>query len=408
MTKYGQPVISRETRLLLITILVSITALWVLARIRFQEQQPATAAAVPPMLAQLRPFAGYDDLARLIADIRPGVTAAVFASDKGTPALRIRSNVAVTLAPAAELHLASDRATGLTLVQSPPGDPPGLMPWAPRILDYPRYLVAADLSAGNVSLRPVFVGGMFPTASAAWSGDIWQLPHATAIAPGTFVFTTERAFAGMGVEHGGRPAIVPATRLLERVDALLEEQQRAAGALGITVQPLSTAIASATGATTGVVVTAIDPSGPAAGAIAATDIIEAVGGQSVSLEHWLARVARVSAGETLVLRVRRDGEVRDVPITAAAAQMPEPPQDSSLGLRLRAIPRIGAEVLSVAPRSRAAQAGILPGDVITVAGPQTAPTPAQIARAFGGLPDDGSLLVAITRGNQHRVVVVDK
>ena len=34
----GQPVISRETRRLLITIVMAVTALWVLARIRFQER----------------------------------------------------------------------------------------------------------------------------------------------------------------------------------------------------------------------------------------------------------------------------------------------------------------------------------------------------------------------------------
>src|SRR5687767_8886993 len=104
MTKYGQAVISRETRLLLVTVVVSLTALWVLARVRFQEWSD-TAAVLPPVLAQLRPSSGYDDLARLIADMRPGVTAAVFASDRGTPALRIGRNVAVTLAPAAELDL---------------------------------------------------------------------------------------------------------------------------------------------------------------------------------------------------------------------------------------------------------------------------------------------------------------
>src|SRR5688572_6664187 len=96
MTKYGAPVISRETRLLLITILVSITSLWILARIRFQER-PITSAPVPPVLAQLRPAAGYADLARVIADIRTSVAAVVFASPDGSPALRIRETAAVTL-----------------------------------------------------------------------------------------------------------------------------------------------------------------------------------------------------------------------------------------------------------------------------------------------------------------------
>ena len=80
----GQPVISRETRRLLITIVLAVTALWVLARIRFQER-PVASTPVPNVLAQLRPTSSYADLARLIADIRPLITAAVSASRRRQP-----------------------------------------------------------------------------------------------------------------------------------------------------------------------------------------------------------------------------------------------------------------------------------------------------------------------------------
>ena len=65
MAKYGQPVISRETRLLLITIVVSVGALWLLARLRFQDR-PVTAAPVAPVLAQLRPQTSFEELIRLM------------------------------------------------------------------------------------------------------------------------------------------------------------------------------------------------------------------------------------------------------------------------------------------------------------------------------------------------------
>ena len=87
MTKYGQPVISRETRLLLITIVVSVGALWLLARLRFQDR-PADSAPVVPVLAQLRPQSSYDDLARSLSDLRPGVAAAIAATERGSSALR--------------------------------------------------------------------------------------------------------------------------------------------------------------------------------------------------------------------------------------------------------------------------------------------------------------------------------
>jgi hypothetical protein len=405
----GQPAISRETRRLLITVVLAVAALWVLARIRFQER-PDTTTSVPNVLAQLRPTSSYEDLARLVAEIRPAITAAVSASQGGGPALRIREDAAVTLMPGlADTLLMSDRATGLAIVRHERGDMPGLMPWAPRLLDYPRYLVAADLTGEHVALRPVFIGGLFAATSPLWSGELWVLPPATAIAPGTFVFTTDGALAGLSVSNDGQAAIVPAALLLSTVDRL-QEQSGEAGDLGIAIQPLSPAIASATGAAAGVVISTIDPAGAAAGRLVPTEVIEAIDGQDMRTpDHWRGRVARMSAGETLTLRVRGGDGVRDVQLTAAPSTPVTPAaDDASLGLRLRAIPKVGAEVLSVQPLSRAARAEIRQGDVITVAGGQQSPTPAQVMRAFASLPEEGALLIAIANGNDHRVAVIEK
>ena len=404
----GQPVISRETRRLLITIVVAVAALWVLARIRFQER-PAASTPVPNVLAQLRPSSSYADLARLIADIRPAIVAAVSRSAGGGAALRIREDAAVTLQPGtADTVLAMDRATGLAIVRQAHGDMPGVMPWAPRLLDYPRYLVAADMTGDHVALRPVFIGGLFPVTSPLWSGEIWLLPPATAIAPGTFVFTTEGAFAGLSVSHDGRAAMVPSALLSGAVERM--QQPRNPGELGITVQPLSPSIASATGASAGVVVTEVDPDGPAARSLLASEVIEAIDGEEVpTMDHWRARAARATAGETLTLRVRGSNGVRDVPLTAVAIVPPaEPADEPTLGLRLRSIPKVGAEVLSVQPRSRGARAGIQPGDRITVAGGRQSPSPAELTRLFASLPQGGSVLVAVTRGSEHRVMAIEK
>ena len=406
---YGQPVISRETRRLLVTILVSVMALWVLARVRFQER-PVTSTPVPNVLAQFRPVSGYADLARVLADLRPVVVAAVSASAGGRPALRIRNDAAVTLAPGpADAVLASDRATGLAIVQHEEGDVPGLMPWAPRLLDYPRYLVAADLAADQVALRPVFVGALFPSSSPLWSGDLWALPDHTAVAVGTFLFTTDGAFAGLCVPHAGGTAIVPATLLFSAAERL-QQQSGDAGQLGIAIQPLHPSIAKATGAATGVVISAIDPAGPAAGLVTATEVIEAFNGQDMQTpDHWRARAARVNAGEVVTLRVRGGDAVREVQIAAAPfAPSPEPPVAAVLGLRLRAVPKVGSEVVSVEPRSSAARAALREGDVITFAGGQPSPTPAQVTRAFASLPASGSLLVAISRGSERSVVAIEK
>jgi hypothetical protein len=406
---YGQPVISRETRRLLVTILVSVTALWALARIRFQERPPAS-TPVPNVLAQLRPVSTYEDLARVIADIRPVIAAAISVSASGAAALRIREDAAVTLTAGPEDEVvAADRATGLAIVRRARGDVPGLLPWAPRLLDYPRYLAAADVVGHHVALRPVFIGGLFPASSPLWAGTVWVLPSTASIAPGTFVFSTDGALAGLAVSDAGRTAIVPADRLFAAVNRV---QQRTGepGDFGITIQPLSAGIKSAIGAQVGVVVTAVDPASEVAGRLVATDVIEAVGAEEIRTpDHWRARVSRASAGDVLTLRVRNRDGIREVSVTARPATVPtEPRRDALLGLRLRTLRNIGAQVLSVQPESSGARAALREGDVITVVDGRPAPTSNQIALAFAALPTRGSLLLAVTRANEPLVITIEK
>lgn len=385
MPKYGQPVISRETRLLLITILVSVGALWLLARLRFQDR-PVTAVPVAPVLAQLRPQSSYDDLARSLSNLRPGVSAVLATAENGMPALRIGDEVGVGVTD-----------SGFEFLRIPEGDVPVVTAWTPRFFDYPRYLVAADLVEGAISLRPIFVGSLVPVESAAWQGSIWRLPPGLTLSPGTFVFTTDGLLAGAAVEHAGALSIVPGRLVLEEAGRLGLKVPHVPAYLGITVQPTPLGLAVAW----------VDPAGPAADDLAATDLIQALNGQPVvSADDWHARVRNISKGDEVQLRIRSEGETREVAIVAATVV--EPPEDQSLGLRMRVVPRVGVEVLGVDPRSRADRAGIKTGDVITVFGPVRTPTPAQVTRTFEALSPAEQLLVAVTRGDGHHVAVVEK
>ena len=58
------------------------------------------------------------------------------------------------------------------------------------------------------------------------------------------------------------------------------------------------------------------------------------------------------------------------------------PANRSLGLTLRARPKIGAEVVRIEPASAADRAGLTLGDVITLVADVPAPTPAQVTRSF--------------------------
>jgi putative serine protease PepD len=65
-------------------------------------------------------------------------------------------------------------------------------------------------------------------------------------------------------------------------------------------------------------------------------------------------------------------------------------------------------VVYVLPRSAAARAGIQAGDVITRVGNVETPSSANISRLFAAESPGGSLVVALTRNQDHRVLAIKK
>lgn len=404
-----RPRVSRETRLLLVTALVAVIALWVLARVRFPDQ-PAAPNPVQPLLTQLASRPRFDDLAAEISQLQPRIEPLLVG-----PSLRVRSDAAVALLDDArptaigprDQLVGFDPASHLAVLRAPflPVPPP--VPWHPSDLRQPRYLIAADTSAGTLALRPVFVGSLVPTPSPLWPDVIWALPDASGLSPGMFVFTSDALLAGLVIDHGSRSAILPGAVLLAEADRLLVPTVTSPGYLGVHVQPLTTSIARATGAATGVVVTAVDPDGPASEVLAAGDVLEAVDGEALPTPlHWEARAARVATGKTITIRVRRGGEARDAVLTAAPP--PTPPATGVLGLTLRSIPGTGSAITRVTPGSVAERAGLAAGDVITLIGASEAPSPAAVRRTFDAASGGGAVLVAFARGDTHAVTALDK
>jgi len=424
------PSVSRDTRLLFAVILISVAMLWVLARIRFPDRPPPP-NPVAPVLAQLAPPSAFDDIAASVAQLEPRLRDSVIALDVWrqsgrpphsasgvVPALRFRDDLAVALMrPDVEAfevtshsgieEVARDPVSHLAVIRTSEGIAPLLSTWSPRRFDYPRFLLAADTTRDGTSLRPVFVGSLNPITSPIWSGPIWALPGASEIAAGTFVFTIDAEFAGLVVERDGRRAIVPAETVVAVADRLAREGPGLPGRLGIQAQALTPDVAAATGASLGAVVTWVDPTGPAAKDIEVTDVIEGVDAEAVTtLEHWEARQSRLAEGETVVLKVRRSGKVRDVALTAAA--VPAPAHTASLGLTLRPVPRVGVEVVRVEPGSAAFRARLEAGDVITRFGDIDAPSVAQVSRMFAATSDGRPVLAGVTRGDAHLVVALER
>ena len=412
----------RETRLLLTTLFLSLAALWVLARIRFPEQ-PRTPNPVAPLLTQLAPGTAFEDLERAVFELEPQVVPAlhmlsvrqaggvggVGGEGQSIPSLRFRNDAVValidtptTVSITGGTLVAHDPVTGLSVLQTSSSDFQPIRTWTPQRIDYPRYVLASDVSQGRLSLQPVFIGRLSVSRNPAWSADVWGMSSYATVPNGTFVFTTSGLLAGLVIGQPETPAIVPADTVISLAQRLLEEGHEPPGWLGIDVQSLTPQIRTATGMTSGVVVTWVDPQGPAAGKLVATDIIEVAGEHTnQTIADWQAGPTRLTAGEVITLRIWRNGRKEEVELTAL------PPRTASaslrLGLTMRVRPGVGAEVLSVEEGSVAMRAGIAVDDVLTRIGDIAAPTPAQVTRAFAAAKDS-ALLVAITRGTQRLVV----
>lgn len=404
-----RPRVSRETRLLLSTALLAILALWILARVRFPDQ-PAPTTPVQPLLTQLGARASFDDLASELAELRRRLEPML-----AGPALRVRPDAALQWlddAPASTdaAHgtvVGLDPATRLAVVRVPLLPVPPPVAWRPGDLQQPRYLLVTDRSAGAVALRPVPIGSLVPTTSPLWREPIWLPPSGTDLAAGAFVFTTDALLAGLVVDLAGRPAIVPGTLLLQEADRLLASGMSTPGHFGIEVQALTPSVARATGAAEGVVVTWVDPNGPSAETLAAGDVLETADGRPLATPlDWTARAARASAGSTVTVRVRRDGEVRDLGLIAAPVRAAA--ESTELGLTLRSLPGAGSAIVDIEAGSAADRAGLRAGDVITRAGDAPAPSPAAVQREFDRAPAGGAILVAYTRDGARAVTALDR
>jgi hypothetical protein len=404
-----RPRVSRETRLLLTTVLIAIVALWVLARLRFPDRAPPQ-NPVQPLLTQLTPRPTFADLAGEVAALRPRV-APLLVTVEGLPGLRLGLDVAVIWM---DPRLAADRGTssllghdlasGLSLVRIESRFAPAPVLWSPESAG-PRYFIASETSPAGVALRPVYVDALTATDNPRWPGQEWQLPPHADVEPGSFLFTSTAAFAGLVVSDSDEQRLmVPATTVLAEAARVLDSPPHMAAYMGIEVQPLSSALARATGATTGLIVTWVDSRGPADGAVSPGEVIEVINGVPLATtDQWDVQVTRLEIDQPVILGVRNASGRREVSLAAAKHPVPGP---RALGLTLRVLPGVGAEVLRVDPNSAGERSGLRAGDVITRADGTDAPSPIDIRRAFSA-PGDHAVIVAFTRDASRRVTALE-
>ena len=421
-----RPRISRETRRLLITALLAVLTLWVLARLRFPDRPPIV-NPVPPILGQLTEPPSFADLASRVAEVRErlsdSLVAVLVTNDHSegaapplpVPGLRIRDDLAVTvIAPAIRdaqpvlpAVVAEDRASGLTLFATTVTTRP-MLPifWIPRELDRPRYLFASAASPGGITLRPAYIGSLTPVQVPQWTDAVWALPADAGLTAGSVLFTEQEELVGLVAPHEGGLAVVPSRALLAAAERLLEAPRKMPADPGVEVDTLTPRLARATGAETGVVVTWVNPDSSAAAILRAGDVIQSVDGATIATpEQWRVRAARAGVEDTLELVLTRRGAQQTVRLAIPA--LPET-SAAGLGLTMRTAPRLGAQVLRVERGSAGGAAGIAAGDLVTAVGGIDAPTAAQVRLGFASLARGELLIVAVRRGEAHRVMAIQR
>jgi len=194
------------------------------------------------------------------------------------------------------------------------------------------------------------------------------------------------------------------------------------GRLGIEMEDLTPAAAKKLGVAVleGVVIANVQPGSPAEKAgLRARDVVVSLNGRPMRTASELrARLGLTPVGEEIDLQVQRGAETRSIRATIA------PPQDAA-SLEGKAVPQMpgmsvveiekssvlyqrlqggGLVVSAVEERSRAAQAGFRPGDIIYAVNRRRVQTLAEFQKALGGAK--GGSAISLVRGDFNITLIV--
>lgn len=349
---------SRETRLLWLTIAVSLGVLLVLAQFRFPNEDRA--APAPQPLERLAARATYDELAADVARVERRIAPSLVVlrarptripaakslshllardanpeiAPRFVPALRIRSDIAVTLLAsdmtvqsvvgqddAVPLVLAADPLRRLMIVRVP--EPPPGVAWQPPTLDElspPRYVAAVEGSRGGPAARPLFVDRTDRFEEPRWATPMLALGGSAAVAEGAFIFSLEGEVVGLVVEEGGVVAVIPKTGLDAASNQLLADGSPRITDFGIALRPLGGADVKALDVTAGLFIDQVEAKSLADGKLREGDLLLAVDDRpAVNVNAVLLYLSKIRPGTTVRWRVRRKEATVDVEIAVPPA-----------------------------------------------------------------------------------------
>jgi serine protease DegQ len=215
---------------------------------------------------------------------------------------------------------------------------------------------------------------------------------------------------------------VPINMALAVMDQLVEFGEVQRGRLGVTIQNLTPDLAEAfdVGAKTGAIVSSVEPGTPAESAgLIAGDVIVAVNDETVEGSADLRqKIGLRRPGEVVEIAFVRDGESQTTEVALAnaggqsLAGRDRDGSDALAGVRLAPLDSThpgwgevkGVVVSEIAPRSRAAMAGLEVGDVITAVNRTPVTAVRDIDRALADAP--GAVALTVWRDGRTQLVVL--
>lgn len=219
---------------------------------------------------------------------------------------------------------------------------------------------------------------------------------------------------------GGNQGIgfaVPINMARHDMDEILAHGKVEHGYLGILPQDVTPSLAKAfhSGETGGALVGQITPGSPAANStLKQGDIIVAVNGQPIADASQLrSKIGMMDPNTTVTLKVLRNGTTQEVairlgeyPSKEERASIQKSNPDSSLqGVNVEATNK-GVVVSQVDPSSRAADAGLRPGDVIQQVNHQPVANLREYTQAVSSTKKDDSVLLLVDRGGNTLFLAV--
>jgi serine protease Do len=223
---------------------------------------------------------------------------------------------------------------------------------------------------------------------------------------------------------GGNQGIgfaVPVNMARHDLDEILDHGKVEHGYLGILPQDVTPALAKAFSSheTNGALVGEITPNSPAAhSSLKQGDIIVAVNGQPIADANQLrSKIGVMDPNSTVMLKVLRDGKLQEVAVTLGEFPSKEERasvdnEKSSQSLQGVAVENLtpetaqelkipasttGVVVDQVSPASRAAEAGLQPGDVIQQVNHQPVTSVKEYDQAVGSSTKDQPVLLLVAR-----------